>query len=266
VRSPRLERSASVSAQCAALIAPYALEATAVAEVSTVSTAWAVFSAIGGSLIGALIGGVTSYSLQRRSLRATKAQRDEDRFEDRKALGYSLLVKMIRLTSDLHTLGKSIRTSVNAAADKNFKHLFQAVLPIAPLPDPVTFDSDELALLLSIDSELFNQIGSLDELHKSTVALFDLYNKRRTSVLERFSAHAMEGNVGTTMLTQEQVNWLAPRAVELNMLVQAMLDRTERDGQEAWDALEKLHAALQLEFKLKHKLERRPPEKSEVKQ
>jgi hypothetical protein len=35
-------------------------------------------------------------------------------------------------------------------------------------------------------------MGPLDEFHKSTVSLFDMYNKERTRLMERFGAK-MEG-------------------------------------------------------------------------
>jgi hypothetical protein len=225
------------------------------AEPGTTITVFAVFSALGGSLLGSVVGGCLNYWLQNRALNAAKAQREADRFEVRKALGYSLLFKMIRLISDLVTLGKAIREPMDTAKKAGFVGApFQIVMPIVPMPDKVKFSPEEMALVLSIDAELFNELGPLDELHNSTVALCELYGSKRTSVMERFEAK-MEGSIGTTMLTEERKNWLAPRAVELNSLVEALLQRTEQDGKEAWAALDRLHVVLEREFKLKHKLE-----------
>ena len=78
-------------------------------------TWWAVASAFGGVIIGSVLGGLISFWLQRKSLAATKALHDADRREVRKALGYALLFKMIRLCSDLVQLGKPIRERVAAA-------------------------------------------------------------------------------------------------------------------------------------------------------
>ncbi|WP_407157687.1 hypothetical protein [Bradyrhizobium sp. STM 3557] len=226
-------------------------------HVSTVSTAWAVFSVIGGSLIGAAISAGMAYFTLRQNINAAKANRDEDRFELRKARGYALFFKMIRLTSDLHTLGKAVKSCFDDAQKSGFKGAaFQIVRPIIPLPDPVQFAPEEMALVLSIDSKLFNEMGALDELHKSTVALFDMYNTERTRIMERFGAK-MEGAVGTTGLTEQEKNWLEPRAYQLNQLVELMLQRTEQDGKEAWVVLEKLHTTLEKTFNLKHKLERK---------
>jgi hypothetical protein len=229
-------------------------------QISTVSTAWAVFSVIGGSLVGAAISAGMTFLTLRKNIAAAKANRDEDRLELRKARGYSLLFKMIRLTSDLHTLGSAVKGCLAEAKETGFEGLpFQVVRPIVPLPDPVKFAPEEMALVLSIDSGLFNDMGALDELHKSTVALFEMYNTERTKVLERFGAK-MDGAIGTTGLTEQEKNWFEPRAFQLNQLVMLMLQRTEEDGKEAWSALEKLHATLEKNFDLKHKLERKHPD------
>jgi hypothetical protein len=107
---------------------------------------------------------------------------------------------MIRLASDIETLGKVVRQTLDAAHKEGFRGSpFQIVMPIGPLPEKVVFSADEMGMILSIDSKMFNEMGALDELHKSTVALFDMYNTRRTSVMERFGAK-MEGNIGTTIL------------------------------------------------------------------
>ena len=53
-------------------------------EVGTVSTAWAVFSVVGGTLIGSAISTAVAFYIQKKNLSAAKAQRDNDRFENRK--------------------------------------------------------------------------------------------------------------------------------------------------------------------------------------
>jgi hypothetical protein len=62
-------------------------------EVGTVSTAWAVFSVIGGTLIGSAISTAVAFYTQNKNLKAAKTQRDADRFESRKAKAYSLFFK-----------------------------------------------------------------------------------------------------------------------------------------------------------------------------
>ncbi len=219
-------------------------------------TWWAVVSAFGGTIIGAVLGGLISYALQRQSLAATEALRDADRKEVRKALGYGLLFKMIRLSSDLSQLGKPVKEAImNARAQGRSEEFWPLVLPVLPLPDPIKFSSEEMALVLSLDTKLFNNMAALDDLHKSTIALFGLYAQMRIALTDTLRPEAMVGNLGTTLLTRAERDRMRPRSVELDMLVGGMLERTEQDGKIAWDCLGRLHQTLEKEFNLKHKLE-----------
>src|SRR5271168_3559372 len=93
---------------------------------ATAITWWAVVSAFGGTLSG---GGI-SYYLARMNLMAAKKQRDEDRREVRKALGLGIVFKMIRLSSELNNLGKSVSDSLSRPEKGGFKGMpFQVFVP-----------------------------------------------------------------------------------------------------------------------------------------
>jgi hypothetical protein len=210
-------------------------------EVSTLS---AVFSAIGGSIVGGAISTIVAFVVQKRNLTAAKKQRDEDRLEIRKARGYALLFKMIRIASNIENLGKAMQSCFEEAARRGLKwDPWQIVQPMVPANDPVNFTAEEMALILSIDDKLFNEIASMDQLHNSTAALFDLYGIMRQKVMERFGA-VMSGNIGVTGLTQSEHDWLAPRATELNGLIAVLQQRAIEDGKEAWGVLVKLRDSL----------------------
>jgi hypothetical protein len=210
-----------------------------------------------GVLFGAAISAVISYALQRSSFAEARRQKERDRREVRKALALSLVFKMIRISSDLNNLGKSILESIERAKKHGFTGMtFQMVVPTLPLPDPVRFSPDEMAWVLSVDSNLFNAIGPLNELHASTVALFDLYNTKRGQVLDRLGAE-MKGMMGTTTMTQEQKLWFDPRAAELNQLVEHMIQRSQRDTKEAWAAFDRLTAIVSKEFDMNLRFEKK---------
>jgi hypothetical protein len=171
----------------------------AATEVGTVSTVWAVFSVIGGTLIGSAISTAVAFFTQNKNLKAAKAQRDADRREVRKALALSLVFKMIRISSDLHNLGKAVGESIEQGKREGRDGmLFQFVPPTIPLPDSIRFSPEEMAWVLSVDNNLFNEMAPLDELHTSTIAIFELYNTKRDSLLEKLGAQ-MEGMIGTQL-------------------------------------------------------------------
>jgi hypothetical protein len=218
------------------------------ADAGTSITAWAVFSALGGSIVGSIVGGVIAYWLQNKSLAATKAQHDDDRFNIRRAQAYSLFVKMIKIHSSIVLLGRSIKEDTAKAAKLN-KQPWQMVLPLGTLPDRVRFLSDEVALLLGLDNSLFNEIGPFDEIQSSLIGMFDTYRIKRAEMMQPFGAD-MEGAMGTMRMTPDQHRWMAPREFELNQLIEAMVQRTEQDGNESWELIKRLHALLKKEFKL----------------
>lgn len=209
-------------------------------------------------LFGAAISAAVSFVLQRGSFKEARQQKEKDRREVRKALALSLVFKMIRISSDLNNLGKSIFESMERAKKDGLAGMpFQVVAPTHPLPDPVRFSPDEMAWVLSVDNNLFNEMGPLDELHSSTVAIFDLYNTKRGQLLDRLGAE-MKGMVGTTTMTNEHRLWFEPRAAELNQLVDVMIQRSQRDTKEAWTAFDKLTAVVSKEFDMNLRFEKKP--------
>lgn len=216
------------------------------------------WSSAAGVLFGAAISATVSFILQRSSFAEARRQKDKDRREVRKALALSLVFKMIRISSDLNNLGKAVGESIERGKKEGREGtLFQFVPPTIPLPDTVRFSPDEMAWVLSVDNNLFNEMGPLDELHTSTVAIFDLYNVKRDKLLEKLGAQ-MEGMIGTTFLTPEQKRWFDPRAVELNQLVEIMVQRSQRDAKECWAAFDKLTAVVSKEFDMKLRFEKKP--------
>lgn len=215
------------------------------------------WSSAAGILFGAAISAFVSFLLQRNSFAEARQQKEKDRREVRKALALSLVFKMIRIASDLNNLGKCVSESVDRARKDGFTGMpFQVVVPIVPLPDSVRFSPDEMALILSLDNNLFNEMGPLDELHTSTIAIFALYNSKRVAALDRLGAE-MTGMIGTTTLTREQKLWFDPRAVELNQLVDIMIERSGRDTKEAWTAFDRLTAVVSKEFNMKLSFEKK---------
>jgi hypothetical protein len=82
-----------------------------------------------------------------------------------------------------------------------------------------------------------------------------LYAEKRNALAATLKPVAFEGNVGTSFLTKEDRERIKPESIELDMLIGAMVERTLKDGEIAWQCLERLHGVLEKEFDLKHWLE-----------
>ncbi|MCK1611051.1 MULTISPECIES: hypothetical protein [unclassified Bradyrhizobium] len=207
-------------------------------------------------LFGAALSATVSYLLQRNSFAEARRLKDHDRYESRRAQAYSLFFKLIRIHSNIVLLGRAITESIGEAEKYGLGDatLWQKIQPVGNLPPPVKFSSDEMALLLSLDTGLFNALGPYDEVHNSLLDVFELYKTKRQTLMERFGAK-MTGSVGVTGLTQSDADWMSPRAVELNGLAEVMLHRTNHDSDEAKSLLEQIHALFVKQFKMNPRLE-----------
>jgi hypothetical protein len=217
------------------------------------------WSSAASIIFGAVISAIVAYFLQRNSFAEARRQKDFDRFELRKAQAYSLFFKMIRIHSTIVITGAGISESIAKAKLARFEgDLWQTVIPFANLPPRVKFSSEEMALLLSMDYNLFNDLGPYDDVHNSLLDQVELYGVKRSALMERFGAK-MTGSVGTTGLTQADVDWLSPRAVELNGLVDSIIKKIEHDSAESKGLLERLHVLFVKNFNMNPKLEFKEP-------
>jgi hypothetical protein len=217
------------------------------------------WSSVASIIFGATISAIVGYLLQKNSFAEARRLKEHDRFEVRKALAYSLFFKMIRVHSTIAQLGNAVNESLaKAKADGLEGALWQKIIPMGNMPPRVKFTSDEMALLLSLNFELFNDLGAYDDVQNSLLDMFELYGNQRHTLMEKFGAK-MTGRVGVTTLSHEDVEWLEPRAHILNGLAEMMIQRTEHDSAESKALLVRMHALFVKEFMLNPKLEFHEP-------
>jgi hypothetical protein len=200
---------------------------------------WSIVSLLAGTVISAIV----SYVLQRRSFSEAKEQRAKDKVEARKTLGLTLFHKMMRITSTLETLNKTLDGAfARAKADKIDGQPWQIVMPVANLPSGVKF-------------ALFNDMGSCDDIQEGILDMFELYRTKRTAFTDTLSAK-MSGMIGTTEFNEAEMLKVAPRMNELNNLITQMIQTTQLESKQAWELLEKLQR-LNKEFTLQLSTERK---------
>jgi hypothetical protein len=134
---------------------------------------------------GAIVGGIIAFVIQLVVLRAAARQREKEAAERKKALGFSLFVKMMKIHSHLHLLHEHLEEPFERDKEGGGgREPWQIVLPLANNPMHVHFSSDEMAMLLSLkNDDLFNDVISMDEIHNSTIDLFDTFKEKRFALL-----------------------------------------------------------------------------------
>ncbi|MGQ0681277.1 hypothetical protein [Bradyrhizobium sp.] len=216
------------------------------------------WKAASGVLFGAAIGALVSYFLQRNSFAEARRQKELDKREERRTLGLNVLTKMIRIASTLELLMQSLEQAFARAEKDGIKGPpWTIVIPLANFPAKVHFEPKELTEIMKLDFNLFNDLGPFDDVHNTLLDVFQLYRTDRNALTSTLSAE-MNGMLGSTTLTPEEVKRLAPKMAALDTIIDGMVQRTTTDSAEAWSILNRLQDALNREFGLKLRLERKP--------
>jgi hypothetical protein len=218
-------------------------------------TIWSIVSLLAGTIVSSIV----AYLLQRGSFAEARRIKAQDKFEERKTMGLTLYHKMIRIASTLSILQTHFDEAfARAEAMKVKGQAWQIVVPIAHLAGQVKFKPEELTFLMLLDKDLFNDMGPFDDIHNTALDMFELYQIRRQALTDTLSAE-MQGSLGSTTLTRDELARLAPKMAELNMLIDGMKQRVKQDSDEAWKLLANLQSSLNREFILNLRLERKPP-------
>jgi hypothetical protein len=206
------------------------------------------------AISGAIVGGLIAFAIQLIVLRQARKQRDEETRERQQAIGQALLIKMIKIHSTLFGMHRQLEDFFENASNPKLEP-WEFVLPLANLPQFVSFSTDEMSLFLSLKNNgLFNSILHMDEIHNTTIDSFRTYRELRASLTSSLAAE-MEGIVGTTNFTKPQYDFFRPKMVEINQLAIDLRERCNIDQQESWEVLEALNSALRNAIGLKYKLE-----------
>jgi hypothetical protein len=195
------------------------------------------WAAVVGAMVGALAGGGVTWLLQHFQSKRENSDRD-------KALARSLLFKLIRIYSDHEAFRRHVENCRDNAKKNDLEWGWQSFSPVANGPKRVEFSADEMSYLLSLRNyELFNEILSIDVIHTATIEIFEFYAQRRMALTDMMPA-SMDGTVGSFTLTPEAFAIVAPRAVELNLLINDIENSIDDDAVNAFQALTQFNNAI----------------------
>lgn len=110
--------------------------------------------------------------------------------------------------------------------------------------------------VLRLDFKLFNDLGPFDDIHNTLLDIFELYRTDRNALTSTMPAE-MKGMLGSATFTAEEMKTLVPKIAALDTLIAGMLHKRTTDSSDAWSVLNRLQDALNKEFGLKLRLERK---------
>ncbi len=191
------------------------------------------------SVVGAALGGTiaafTGSRLARRASRETLKRDRIARLENQKVATLRALVKLLTIVNGMETLYRQLEEMIAHADAQGHSdmELWQKVMPMAGFAShPIRFESEEVTVFVSKEAGYLNELLLLAERYAALESGFKTYAERRGKLTDELSA-IMDGAVGTTYLTEAQKNRFAPRAHELNALVEQLRKFASADYEKA---------------------------------
>jgi hypothetical protein len=197
------------------------------------------------TIAGAIVGGLIAYFIQRSDRKAARQEREEDRFEERKAHGYSLLFKAAAIHSSFTELKEHVDDRLAFGRKVKAVNIASVLSPIANLPPPVEFAAPEMAMLLSLkDDDVFNTVSSLDRIHNTILPAWQLYEAKRALVLPQGTIRTFDAADGKSEFTYERGGPLEVAMYEAEQLAKELVRRSKKDFAESDEALKRLVSLL----------------------
>lgn len=195
------------------------------------------------AIAGAVVGGVISLGIQLLALRSAKNERDAARKEISEATAHRLFFKLRKISSDLDGFAATV-VDAEAKGQKIVGQAWQSLMAIANLPSSIEIDPDELRIaILHRDFTLLNKVADAERIHMGALGLQKVYAERRATFAARMSAE-MEGSVGHSALTKEELASVAPLIAELDSLASAIIKNAKSDADEVHQTMIEFNDAM----------------------
>ena len=145
---------------------------------------------------GALVGGLITFGIQAYALRVRRKQREEDLRRTQQILGHSLLIKIFKINSNFQKLHKQLEECVtNSTVIEKWAQHWEIFKPLASLPNPVYYSSEEMSMLMSIDKDqVFNLIFPLDTDHNTLLATIAKLQEEQARFHDRIEIDPISGS------------------------------------------------------------------------
>lgn len=199
------------------------------------------------AVIGAVVGGLIAFAVNRQSLRFAAKERETEHKRSQQSLGRSLLIKMIHIQSDViicHRCFEHISEEA-IAQDLAESPMWTQVQPLAWLPRPIVFTTDELALLIELNElPTFDKIASMDRIHGALTSLIRQFTEHAQLLRDNLQPTEIVEGVATVVLAPEALAKRLPKIVEVNDLIRSIVKYRGRDLKDTENATTTLRSAL----------------------
>ncbi|CAN7574610.1 hypothetical protein [Mesorhizobium caraganae] len=223
------------------------------------------WSAIAGAIVGSVVGGLISFLLQRDALRAARDERMAAAAEERKALAFSLIFKMISIVNNLGNLKVHVdECRARAASDRHSGPSVTFLLPLVNVFDPVTIEPPAMAMLLSLgEDKVFNKVANIPQIHNSILPVWSAYSAMRSALNDELS-QSIDPATGKGEFAFNKKGREAIKFYETDQIATELISRADRDFAEADIALQEVMKVLKDRMGLKVSTEAKLPKTSQT--
>lgn len=196
------------------------------------------------AIVGALVGGGMSAALQVFANRSATKVRLAEANAHLTAQARSLVLKTVKIESDFLQFRKDLEESIALAKQNGIPFGWRAYRAAANLPREIIFTNDEIAALSACkNDDLFNDVLALDEVHSSVLQIMSLYRTKRFELSDSLPAK-MSGSLGTSALTQDEFNKLAPKMAQVDLLANDLASLIEVESSQPMGLSKRLVTAF----------------------
>ncbi|GEM_PF-5037990 len=210
-----------------------------------------------GAITGAIIAGGIGFLVQKRANQFAKEQKEIEKSENNKALGYSLFFKFAKIQAGLITAEKHIKECKKKIpeAHKENMQLWQVITPLAVRQREIYFSSEEITLLASLKQiALLNEILMLDHSYNSDFELFRVYGVERALLNSMLSSEMIDGQ-GQAKFDPAKFVTAGPKIFEVNNLAVQLDRQISEDVEKVEKASDQLAIILKQELGIPLKVE-----------
>lgn len=217
------------------------------------------------TIIGAIVGGGIAFCVQLVALRDARLVRENERKGRAEALANALMFKLVKIHSLTNAIKRHFDESKATADADGFEgEPWQIYVSIANPPEPISFSSEEMALVLSLkDDDIFNKLMNIDNCHSALLSAVSAFNRSRGGLEESLAAMTTivdeQGQQVSHAILGKDISHVRPRMIEVNGLAQSLMLATNQELARCDSVLPALNQLLREKCGIAYKVESAPP-------
>ncbi|AGK58287.1 hypothetical protein HYPDE_33073 [Hyphomicrobium denitrificans 1NES1] len=140
--------------------------------------------------------------------------------------------KLVKIHSITNGIKRHFDESKSKADADGFEgEPWQIFVSVANTPEPISFSSEEMALVLSLKNDvIFNELMNIDNCHGALLSAINAFNQSRAKLEESIGAVATaideQGQQLSHAIRGKDLDRVRPKMIEVNGLAEALMSAT----------------------------------------